>query len=114
MSKKISIVVNPISLKESDTLKISEFADLFGFSSSAILEAIQRNRAALKKPFYTIPDLASRWNCSRASVYNTLRESESKLLDMTRSGRSRGKVNVPVAVVDRIEQSRMRALESVA
>ena len=115
MSTKNSLAaVNPTQIKESDRLSIFEFADLFGFTPSALIEAIQRNRLSLKKPYYTIQDLADRWNCSRASVYVILRESEFKLFDMSRGGRNKGKRNVPAAVVEKIEHSRMRALESVA
>ena len=100
----------PGRIKATDNLTVSEFADLFGFPASAVVAAIERNRAAIKKPFYTIPDLARRWNCSRATVYHILRESEFKLFDMTRKGKRKGHWNVPAAVVEGIEQSRMRAL----
>jgi predicted DNA-binding protein YlxM (UPF0122 family) len=99
----------------SDKLSIAELADIFGFPVSALIEAINRNRRSVNKPFYSIPDLAARWNCSRATVYNVLRESESKLFNMSRKGRGKGKWNVPAAVVERIEQSRMEPIpESVA
>lgn len=98
------------SPEETDSLTISEFADLFGFSASAVLAAVERNRTAIRKEFYTIPDLARRWNCSRATVYNVLRESEFKLLDLSRKGKHKGHWNVPAAAVERIEQSRMRSL----
>jgi predicted DNA-binding protein YlxM (UPF0122 family) len=99
----------------SDKFSISELAGIFGFPVSALVDAINRNRQAVKKPYYSIPDLAARWNCSRATVYNVLRESESKLFNMSRKGRGKGKWNVPAAVVERIEQSRMEPIpESVA
>lgn len=94
----------------SDKLSIAELADIFGFPVPALVEAINRNRQAIKKPLYSIPELAKRWNCSRATVYNILRESESKLLNLSRQDRGKGKWNVPAAVVERIEQSRMEAL----
>jgi len=94
----------------SDKLSIAELADIFSFPVSALVEAVNRNRQAIKKPFYSLPDLAARWNCSRATVYNILRESESKLFNMSRKGRGKGKWNVPAAVVERIEQSRMEVL----
>jgi len=96
--------------KVTDSLSVSEFADLFGFPASAVVAAIEHHRAALKKPFYSIPELARRWNCSRATVYNVLRESEFKLLDLSRKGKNKGHWNVPAAVVEHIERSRMRAL----
>ena len=94
---------------------MAELPEIFGFPLTAIIAAIEKHRAAVTKPYYSIPDLAKRWNCSRATVYNVLRETEFKLLDLSRQGKDRGKWNVPAAVVERIEQSRMERLpESVA
>ena len=59
---------------------------------------------------YSIPELAKRWNCSRATVYNILRESESRLLNLSRKDRGKGKWNVPASIVEGIEQSRMEVL----
>jgi predicted DNA-binding protein YlxM (UPF0122 family) len=99
----------------SDKFSIAELADVFGFPVSALVEAINRNRQAIKKPFYSIPDLAKRWNCSRATVYNVLRETEFKLLNLSRPGKDKGKWLVPAAVVERIEQGRLERLpENVA
>lgn len=109
MSKKSCAPVAP-----PDALSIAELADIFGFPVSALVDAINRNRQAIKKPYYSIPDLAARWNCSRATVYNILRESESKLFSMSRKGRGKGKWNVPAAVVERIEQTRMEPMPESA
>lgn len=102
-------------VKTTDCVSISELADVFGLPASALVSAVERNRQALKKPFYSIPDLAKRWNCSRATVYNVLRESELKALNVAQKNTKKGKWNVPAAVVERIEQSRMEPMpESVA
>jgi len=99
----------------SDKFSIAELAELFGFPVSALVQAINRNRQAVKKPFYSIPDLARRWNCSRATVYKVLRESELKVLNVAQRTATRGKWNVPSAVVEHIERSRMETIpESVA
>ena len=87
------------TLKETDSLTISEFADLFGFPASAVLAAVARQRRSYNKPFYSIPDLATRWECSRAKVYEVLRESEFKILDLRTSGTDKGARRVPAAVV---------------
>lgn len=97
-------------LNVDDRFTIAEFSDLFGFPASAVLAAIERNRSAVKKPFYSIPDLAKRWGCSRGTVYNVLNQSELKLLDLRRAGRDKGKWVVPAAVVEHIERSRMKVL----
>ncbi len=98
----------------SDNLSIAELADIFGFPVSALVEAINRNRQAVKKPFYSIPELAKRWNCSRATVYNVLRESELKALNVAQKSAKKGKWNVPASVVEHIEQSRMEAIPESA
>src|SRR5712692_2949611 len=97
-------------IKATDCVSISELANVFGLPASALVSAVERNRQAIKKPFYSIPDLAKRWNCSRATVYNVLNESEFKLLDLSREGRKKGKWNIPASVVERIEQSRMASI----
>jgi hypothetical protein len=101
-------------LTTEDHLSVAEFADLFGFPAEAILSALERNCSAISKPFYSIPDLARRWCCSRASVYAILRESEFKLLDMRQRKKAKGKWNVPRAVVEQIEKSRMRSMPEKA
>lgn len=98
------------SLKESDRLTISEFADLFGFPAAAVLEAVERNRHAIKKPYYSIPDLATRWCMSRASVYNVLREHEARIVDFRGKSKAKGKRIVYADVVERIEKQRTKLM----
>ncbi len=57
------------------------------------------------KAYFSIPQLAERWCCSRASVYNMLRGE--KLFDFAANGHRSHKI-VPAAVVSRIEESHMR------
>ena len=99
-----------MSLSPTDALRISEFAEIFGFTSDAIIEAIGRNRRAVKAPFYSIPELAERWCCSRAKVYAILRDAGYKLLDLAIPGKDKGKRLIPASVVEQIERSRMRSL----
>lgn len=56
-------------------------------------------------PYFSIPDLASRWRCSRGTVYNVIRGE--KVLDFAAPGH-KGKKLVPQEVVRRIEQSNTR------
>ena len=72
---------------------------------------IYRNRRAIKKEFYSIAEIASRWGCSRSTVYNVLRESEFKILN-TASKRAdkRDKWCVPASVVEHVEKSRIESL----
>jgi hypothetical protein len=107
-------VFSPTPLKATDSLKIFEFADLFGFPASAVLTAIERQRRTINKPYYSIPDLKWRWNCSRATVYAVLRESEYKILDLARPGKKKGPKGIPAHVVEQIEKDRMRPLEDAA
>lgn len=111
--KIVSEVSRPHSaaITPEDSLTIGEFSSLFGFPAEALMEAIRRNRTSLKKSFYSIPDLAARWDCSRGTVYNILAESEFKVLNLTRKGKDKGKRLVPAAVIEKLEQSRMRPVE---
>jgi hypothetical protein len=58
-------------------------------------------------PFFSIPELADRWRCSRGSVYNRLRGQ--KVVDFAAKGR-RGHKLVPAEVVLRLEQAHLRVL----
>jgi hypothetical protein len=60
---------------------------------------------AAMPPFFSIPDLAARWCCSRGTVYNVIRGE--KVLDFAAAGH-KGKKLVPAEVVRRIEQTKMR------
>jgi hypothetical protein len=75
---------------------------------------VARQRRSYNKPFYSISELASRWNCSRAKVYEVLRESEFKILDLRTSGTDKGSRRVPASVVEALEKSRMASLEEAA
>jgi hypothetical protein len=55
--------------------------------------------------YFSIPDLAHRWRCSRGTVYHTIRGEH--VLDFAAPGR-RGKKLVPADVVHRIEQRLMK------
>jgi len=59
------------------------------------------------RPFFSIPDLAERWRCSRASVYNQIRGE--KVVDFATNGRKGHKL-VPLEVVLKIERDRLRVL----
>jgi len=97
------------ALTAHDQLTVAEIGDLFGFPVSAVLAAIERNRSAIRKSFYSIPDMAKRWGVSRGTVYNVLREAEFKLLNLG-SGARKSKWRVPAAVVEHIEKSRSQIL----
>jgi hypothetical protein len=62
----------------------------------------------VEQPFFTIADLASRWRCSRASVYNVLR-GELVVDFAPRPGR-KGRKLVSAEVVRQIENRRARRL----
>jgi hypothetical protein len=57
--------------------------------------------------FFSIPDLAKRWCCSRASVYNRIRGE--KILDFAANGRKGHKL-VPLDVVLKIERVHLKVL----
>jgi len=58
-------------------------------------------------PFFSIQDLAQRWRCSRASVYNRIRGE--KVVDFAAAG-GKGHKLVPLEVVLKIERAHLRVL----
>lgn len=62
---------------------------------------------AHEPPFFNLTDLARRWRCSRASVYNRLRGE--RVLDFATPGH-RGQKLVPAEVVRQVEAKHMRVL----
>jgi hypothetical protein len=78
----------------------SEFASLTG-----IPEELLRSRVGNSAPgqsYLSIPELATRWRCSRGTVYNRLRLAGVKVLDFAVAGRKSKKL-VSAAVVAHLE-----------
>lgn len=67
----------------------------------------EKREVRAMQPYFSISDLAERWRCSRASVYNQIRGE--KVLDFATNGRKGHKL-VPLEVVLKIERGRMRVL----
>ena len=95
---------------DQEKLTISEFASLFGFDPQAIKQAIEQRTVSTPKSFFTIPELAARWGCSRASIYNYLRDAGARIVDFAPTG-GKGKKLIPLSVVERIERQRTRRME---
>lgn len=94
---------------------VAEFSEMLGFPVAALNAIIAKNRAAVKRPFYNISQLADRWDCSRAQVYNILREAEFKVLNTaSKNSEERQRWRIPASVVEKIEQNRMERLPEVA
>ncbi len=64
-------------------------------------------RAQVKQEYFSIPELAQRWRCSRGTVYNRLRAVGAEILDFAPRGK-RGKKVIQTNVVMRIEKNRTR------
>ncbi len=62
-----------------------------------------------QQPFFSIPDLAVRWRCSRGTVYNRLRFCGAKVLDFSSAGRKAKKL-VPALTVFQIESKHLKVL----
>jgi hypothetical protein len=90
-------------------LSVSEVASLFGYTDNVILEMLDQRNAPLRQDFFSIQDLAARWRCSRATVYNRLRQVGAKVLDFSSHGR-KGKKAVPATVVAQIENRQTKRL----
>jgi hypothetical protein len=63
----------------STALTVDEIAVLFGIPVTAARERLARR--AVHQEYFSIPDLAKRWRCTRVTVYNRLRAHGAKVLD---------------------------------
>jgi hypothetical protein len=98
----------PDVLTPDSSLKISEFADLFGFSPSAVLQAIQNHRERTPQPYYSLKDCAQRWRCSRGKADAILRASRAVAIDLrTSAGNAKKSKKIYAAdSIARIEKER--------
>jgi len=69
-------------------------------------EAEQKNRTRTEPALFSIPELAERWRCSRATVYNMLRGE--LVVDFAPGPGRKGHKLVPAETVRRIEERRVR------
>jgi hypothetical protein len=70
-------------------------------------QAIEANSFLEARPLFSIADLAERWRCSRASVYNRIRGHN--VVDFAANGHKGHKL-VPLEVVLKIERTHLRIL----
>jgi hypothetical protein len=71
-----------------------------------IVEVESRNKGRAEPALFSIPDLAERWRCSRATVYNLLRGEE--VIDFAPAPGRKGHKLVTAETVRRIEERRIR------
>ena len=60
--------------------------------------------------YFSFAELAQRWRCSRATVYNRLRVLGAEVLDFAPRGK-RGRKVIPTETVIRIEKRGMKRLQ---
>ena len=72
-------------------------------------ESSERVHARARQEYLSFAELAQRWRCSRATVYNRLRGVGAEVLDFAPAGK-RGKKVIPVETVLKIEERRMKRL----
>jgi hypothetical protein len=65
------------------------------------------NQLAIRQEFFSFSELAVRWRCSRASIYNRLRGE--KVIDFAAKGK-KGRKLVPLETVLKIEKANLRIL----
>jgi hypothetical protein len=87
-------------------LSVSEVANLFGFSEQAVLDLIEKRRVNSPQTHFTIAQVAARWQCSRGTVYNTLRTFGAKIVNLAPPGKKKGRKLVPVETLERLERQR--------
>jgi hypothetical protein len=88
---------------------VSDIASLFGLSEQVLLEMLERCRAPIRQDFFSIGELASRWRCSRGTVYNRLRAAGATVLDFSAPGK-KSKKTVSAKVVLQIESRKTKKL----
>ena len=89
------------------TLTVDEIASLFGIPVTDVLERLARHAAPVE--YFSIPDLAKRWRCSRGTVYNRLRAHGAKVLDFAPNGK-KGKKVVAASTVLQLEVRQTKRL----
>jgi hypothetical protein len=86
---------------------ISELRRSAEMASAVQIENARPQTNAAPQAFFSIPELAERWRCSRASVYNRIRGE--KVVDFAAIGRKGHKL-IPPEVVLKIERTHLRVL----
>jgi|HubBroStandDraft_5_1064220.scaffolds.fasta_scaffold613007_1 hypothetical protein len=71
-----------------------------------IVEVESKNKVRAEPALFSIPELAERWRCSRATVYNLLRGEE--VIDFAPAPGRKGHKLVTAETVRRIEERRIR------
>ena len=72
-------------------------------------EAQLKKAPSTTKEYFSIPELAERWRCSRGTVYNRLRANGTEIVDFASRGK-RNKKLVRASTVFRLEEKRTRPL----
>ncbi len=71
------------------------------------MHGTEQGSLVVAQPFFSIPELAERWRCSRGSVYNRIRGQ--MVVDFAAKGRKGHKL-VPADVVLKLERAHLRVL----
>ena len=87
--------------------KLSRTAASARSPKSLLREKVERTKQ--EQVYFSIPELASRWRCSRGTVYNRLRLSGVKVLDFG-AARRKSKKLVSAAVVLHMEAKYTKVL----
>lgn len=96
-------------IQESDTLvPLSWVASVVGQPVDQIKGMLPKVKA--NQEYFSIEELATRWRCSRASVYPRLRAAGATVLDFAPPGK-RGRKVVPLRVVLQIEREHTKRLQ---
>ena len=101
-------MVSTAELTVDSSLKISEYADLFGFPASAVIQAVLAQRSKTQQAYYSLKDLETRWRSSRGKVDAILKASNAVALDLrTLKGKEKKSKKIyPAETVVRIEAER--------
>src|SRR4051794_36632079 len=83
-------------------VSVSQIASLFGLPKQTLSDPVKGHCSPTRQEFLSMSELASRWRCSRGTVYNRLRAARAEVLDFAPPGK-RGKKVVRITTVTEIE-----------
>jgi len=84
-------------------------ASLLDCTVEEALGRVNQSGGRALQPYYDFDELAVRWCCCRATVYNRLRQVGAKVLDFAETGKKAKKV-VPARIVLEIEDRHTKRL----
>ena len=107
--RRLQTNVSARTILSTERRRATEKPSANAFGKGLLPDVPSRDNTNRQQPFYSIPELADRWRCSRGTVYNRLRFAGAKVLDLGSAGK-KGKKLVPASTIFQIESKHLKAL----